>query len=66
MNILLNGKTTTLEKTCTLEALLDFFKFDRPSIAVAVNFSVITRSEFPNITIKDGDTVEILNPTAGG
>jgi sulfur carrier protein len=39
---------------------------DRPGIAVAVNATVIPRSEWERVALQPGDRVEIVHAVAGG
>jgi len=39
---------------------------DRPGIAVAVNATVIPRSEWGRVALQPGDRVEIVHAVAGG
>jgi sulfur carrier protein len=39
---------------------------DRPGIAVAVNATVIPRSEWERVVLQPGDRVEIVHAVAGG
>ncbi|MBX7151937.1 sulfur carrier protein ThiS [bacterium] len=47
--------------------VLERFDIRQPSgIAVALNCSVVPKSEFETVQIKDGDEVEIIRATQGG
>ena len=35
-------------------------------VAVAVNGAVIPKSEHPNVTIKEGDSLEVIHAVGGG
>ena len=66
----LNGQhkaLSDLSNDCvTLEKLIGLLKINSQNIAVAVNLSVIPRSQFPQTVIKDGDAIDIIQPVAGG
>ncbi len=67
MQVLINGKPTSLEKSLTLEQLLKSLNINQEhSFAVALNAEVIAKTKLANIHVKDGDTVEIIRATAGG
>jgi len=66
IRIKLNGQSKALEAALTLDRLLHLLELQSSNIAVAVNFDVIPRSEFPKKTVKDGDSIDIVNPVAGG
>ena len=67
MQVFINGKPTSLEKSLTLEQLLKSLNINpEHSFAVALNTEVIAKTELANIQVKDGDTLEIIRATAGG
>ena len=67
MQVLINGKPTSLEKALTLEQLLKNLNINQGhSFAVALNAEVIAKTRMANINVKDGDTLEIIRATAGG
>ncbi|MDA8195593.1 MAG: sulfur carrier protein ThiS [Actinomycetota bacterium] len=66
MQIVLNGRVTSVDESITLGGLIDTFTSDRRGIAVALNGEVITRSSWDNHQIKDDDAVEVLSIAAGG
>lgn len=70
IRVQLNGQPKALNdyspNPLTVEKLVSLLKLNSTHIAVAVNFQVIPRSQFPQKTIRDGDAIDILQPTAGG
>ena len=67
MQVFINGKPTSLEKSLTLEQLLKSLNINQEhSFAVALNAEVIAQTKLANIHVKDGDTLEIIRATAGG
>ena len=70
IRVQLNGKPKSLNDTCndsiTVEKLMGLLQINSATIAVAVNLSVIPRSQFPRTVIQDGDAIDIIQPTAGG
>lgn len=67
MNVKVNGKIYAFNDAMNIIGILEKFEIRQPSgIAVAVNYSVVPKSEFEKILIKDGDEVEIIRATQGG
>lgn len=66
IRIQLNGHSKALDEPLTVERLMGLLKINSSMIAVAVNYDVLPRSEFPSKKIKDGDKIDILKPTQGG
>jgi sulfur carrier protein len=68
MKVVLNGKELNLEAALTLEALLqrhDIFA-NTNGVAVAVNDSVVPRRQWPEVQLRDGDTIEVIHAVQGG
>lgn len=67
MEIQVNGNQYSHEGELTIEELLDRLQVDRKhGIAVALNYKVVSKSEFRRTKIHNGDQVEIIRATAGG
>ena len=71
MEVKLNGKQTPVlgkSETVQLTELLEQlgFKTDVKGIAIAVNLSVIPRSEWESMLINTGDEVEVIGAQQGG
>ena len=66
MTITVNGKPTGLAAGTTLAALVSSTVEGHRYVAVAHNGAVAPRGSWPDVTLADGDTVEILVPVAGG
>lgn len=66
IRIQLNGQKKALEEALTIDKLIRILQINTPHIAVALNYDVVPRSDFPTIRVKDGDKVDILKPTQGG
>lgn len=50
----------------TLSTALSELGFDSPTLATAVNGSFVPRSERMDMTLNDGDRLEVLSPMQGG
>lgn len=66
IRVQLNGQPKAIDDCLTVERLVSLLQLKSSNIAIAVNFDVVPRSEFPQKKIKDGDKIEIIRPVAGG
>ena len=62
----INGKERTLEAPTPLVDYLDSLEVNIRFIAVAHNGMVIRREEFDDVTLAEGDEVEIVRAVGGG
>ena len=68
MRLKVNGVEEEFAVTTTVSELLAFRGIDPVArfVAVAVNGSVVRRSEWPSRPLGPGDDVEIVRPFSGG
>ena len=67
MDITLNGKITVVDEDITIIDWLHSLSLsDRTAIAVALNGEVVTKSNYTTVTLKQGDSLEIVNAIGGG
>ena len=66
ITLTINGKERTLEAPTPLVDYLDSLEVNIHSIAVAHNGMVIRREEFDDVTLAEGDEVEIVRAVGGG
>ena len=66
MKIRLNGDPFELPGPLTIAALLAQLDIEPRRVAVEHNLDIIKRARYETTTIKDGDTVEIVNFVGGG
>ena len=66
MNITVNGEKKELPRNCSVTDLLDSLELKNAFVAVAINNSCVSRSQYEKTRIQDNDKVEILAPMAGG
>ena len=62
----INGKKVELERTTPLLAYLEKLGVNPRAIAVEHNGTIIERAGFASVTLKEGDTVEIVRMVGGG
>lgn len=68
MNLQLNGEPKTLDTdSLTVAELLERLDItQRRGVAIAVNNSVVPRSQWDDHALEEGDAVEIIRATQGG
>jgi thiamine biosynthesis protein ThiS len=68
INVKINGvlKTFSLEKNVTLYVILEKYLIQNKNIAVALNFKLVSKSEWKKIKVNDQDSIEIVSPFPGG
>ncbi len=66
IEVKVNGKPRQVAANSTLPSLLEELQIDRRMIAVAYNGDVIPRDSYDGVTLKDGDTLEVVRMVGGG
>lgn len=66
MQIVLNGNDHILPSEMTLAALIESLEIDRRLVAVAHNGDVIPRDTYEQVTVREGDTIEVVRMVGGG
>lgn len=67
LHVTLNGEDVPLSKEQLPEALCEFgYDPEQQGIAVAINMSVVPRSEWGQTSIADGDRIDIVGAKQGG
>ncbi len=66
MQLRVNGEIQEFESEISLSDLVRFYEITAPHFAVAVNRSIIPRSEHLKMILKEGDEVELVHPIGGG
>jgi thiamine biosynthesis protein ThiS len=61
-----NGKTVELERATPLLAYIEKLGVNPRAIAVEHNGTIVERAAYETVTLKDGDTVEIVRMVGGG
>ncbi|OKH61198.1 thiamine biosynthesis protein ThiS [Mycobacterium sp. SWH-M5] len=65
MTITVNGESVEVDDSTTIEGLLETRGFPEKGIAVAVDWSVLPRSEWDQ-TLADGARIEVVTAVQGG
>ncbi|MDP1571659.1 MAG: sulfur carrier protein ThiS [Vicinamibacterales bacterium] len=66
MTITLNGDPHELPGPMTVSALLAHLEIDHRRVAVEHNLAVLKRAAYESTTVREGDTVEVVNFVGGG
>ena len=66
MVITLNGERFELDRPLSVTDLLARLEIDPRRVAVEHNLNIIRRNTFPEVVVKDGDRIEIVNFVGGG
>ena len=62
----INGKKVELERATPLLSYLEKLGVNPRAIAVEHNGNIIERAAYQGVTLKDGDSVEIVRMVGGG
>ncbi|MDM7461156.1 MAG: sulfur carrier protein ThiS [bacterium] len=66
MQVRINGKERELPDGATLMQLLEERGIDPRTVVVEYNYTIVPRDRYGEITLRDGDNLEIVQMTAGG
>lgn len=66
MTIMLNGDPFELDQPVSVADLLVRLAIDPRRVAVEHNRKILKREAFPEIVVREGDQVEIVNFVGGG
>ena len=66
IDLTVNGKSRPIEDSIDLETYLLSFGLNLQFVAVGYNGEVEKKESFADLTLKDGDVLEIVRPVGGG
>jgi len=66
MNIIVNNNSQSINDASSIEAMVAQLNVESKGIAIAVNQTVISKSEWSNTTLKENDNLTIIKATQGG
>jgi sulfur carrier protein len=66
MRVTVNGRDRVVAAALSVDSLVTSLLAARRGVAVAVNGTVVPRSTWTEVTLADGDTVEVLTAAQGG
>jgi thiamine biosynthesis protein ThiS len=61
-----NGESRSIDEGCTVADLLEELNLRGRRVAVELNRDIVPKTEFDSRTIRDGDTIEIVQFVGGG
>jgi sulfur carrier protein len=65
-DVVINGAPEQVPAGSTVADLVGRWARSETGVAVAVNDAVVSRADWPSVTLSDGDRVEILTAVQGG
>jgi thiamine biosynthesis protein ThiS len=66
MNIEINGEPKNLEGALTLSALVEKLGMKSDRVAVELNREIVSREQWPQTLLSEGDRLEIVHFVGGG
>ena len=66
ISIRLNGEPYVIEGDARLTTLIDVLKMKPTRIAAELNRVIIPKADYANITLREGDELELINFVGGG
>jgi len=66
ITLTVNGEKRELEGPVRLTAFLETLDIDKRNVAVAHNGTVLQREKWSEVTLQDGDILEIVRMVGGG
>jgi len=66
MQIFVNGEAREVPESTSMAALVERMELTGRRIAVEVNEELVSRSEFEQFSLSDGDKIEIIHAVGGG
>ena len=66
IDLTVNGKSRPIDDSVDLETYLLSFGLNLQFVAVGYNGEVVKKESFADLTLKDGDVLEIVRPVGGG
>lgn len=62
----MNGKTTQLDHSSTLQALIDHFCQNPKHVIAEINEKIVKRNAWSDHPLKNGDRIELVTLVGGG
>jgi len=66
INVTINGDTHNLEAALSLLDLLSKFEIEHDKVAIEHNREIVPKTTFGDVTVGDGDNLEIVHFIGGG
>tara|TARA_B100000809_G_scaffold119529_1_gene117777 strand:+ start:9134 stop:9337 length:204 start_codon:yes stop_codon:yes gene_type:complete len=66
INITVNNNVQSIKEALSIETVITQLKVESKGIAIALNHTVISKSEWNNVLLKENDSILIIKATQGG
>ena len=66
LNITVNGSPVEISQSMSIDELLRTVEVPKKYLAVELNDEVVIKEEHTNVTVNDGDRVEVVTLVGGG
>ncbi|HEX9113679.1 MAG TPA: sulfur carrier protein ThiS [Nitrospirota bacterium] len=66
MNISLNGEKKTVPDNITVMGLLEFLNIQHQRVAVELNMQIVKKDKYSVISVREGDSLEVVSFMGGG
>ncbi|NNL29832.1 MAG: sulfur carrier protein ThiS [Gemmatimonadetes bacterium] len=66
MRVQLNGKDREIERGLTIRSLLESLELEPGMVVVELNREILERDSYPNVTVSEGDALELVHFVGGG
>jgi len=66
MEITVNGEKQTMDKKVTVAFFLEKLGIDPETVVIERNLDILARKEHNQVTLQDGDSIEIIRMVDGG
>lgn len=66
INIVINGKNREIPENLTVKCIIDELIPKSQMFVVEYNLEILQKENFPSITLKEGDSLEIVSFCGGG
>ena len=66
MQIILNSERHELRRPMTVKEVLDELELDHRRVAVEINRRILKKSEFEQVSVSEGDNLEVVHFVGGG
>ena len=66
MRLVINGKEQSFPNPLTLTQLIEQLGMKSDRVAVELNREIVSRTEWPQTSLQDGDRLEIVHFVGGG
>jgi len=66
MNVTVNNNIQSLKEASSIDQMINTLAIEAKGIAIAVNHTVVSKSDWNKIQLKENDNITIIKATQGG